>query len=74
MSPAVAVAHSSETALSSEMTPLDPEMIEVVLLMPRWQAVALQQAAKQRGMSAAQMLRRLIGVAIGAAPTVADNC
>jgi len=50
------------------MTSLDNDVIELALLLPRWQAMALGSVAKQRGMTAAQMLRRLIGAAVGQQP------
>jgi len=49
-------------------SPIDADFIEVALLLPRWQAMALQTAARKRGMSAGQMLRRLIGAAVGSQP------
>jgi hypothetical protein len=45
---------------SREYTPLDDEVVEVALLLPRWQAEALVQAAHERGLTAGQMLRKLI--------------
>lgn len=59
-----------DDVLGHDMTALDPEMVEVTLLLPRRQAVALQHAAKQRGISAAQLLRRMIGAAVGGQPPV----
>jgi hypothetical protein len=56
------------TNLSPDMPALDAEMIEMALLLPRWQALALHTAAKQRGMTTAQMLRRMIGATVGAQP------
>jgi hypothetical protein len=40
---------------------LDPEMVELSLLVPQWQVEALELAARGRGLTAGQMLRRLIG-------------
>jgi hypothetical protein len=40
--------------------PLDDEMAELSLLLPAWQAMALDRAARADGVSAGQMLRRLI--------------
>lgn len=37
------------------------EIVEVSLLLPRWQIQALETAARKRGMNTAQMLRRMIG-------------
>jgi hypothetical protein len=44
-----------------EITPLDDEVVELALLLPRWQAAALEAAAHDRGLTAGQMLRKLIG-------------
>jgi hypothetical protein len=38
----------------------DEEVAEVLLLLPAWQARALEFAAAQCGLSAAQLLRRLV--------------
>jgi hypothetical protein len=45
---------------ASEMSPLDDEMTELALLLPTRQAQALQAAAHDRGLTAAQLLRSLI--------------
>ena len=47
-----------------EFTPLDSEVVELSLLLPRWQAEVLEEAAHDRGISAGQMLRKLIGVTL----------
>ncbi len=65
ISPHLGVGISDTGSLGQDMTSLDAEVIEMSLLLTRWQALALQSAAKQRGISAAQMLRRLIGATIG---------
>lgn len=44
---------------------LDFEVVELPLLLPRWQAVALEAAARRRGMTTGQMLRRVIGDLFG---------
>lgn len=46
---------------SREITPLDDEVVELALLLPRKQATALEEAAHARGLTAGQMLRKLIG-------------
>jgi hypothetical protein len=46
---------------SREITPLDNEVVELALLLPRWQAEALEEAAHNRGLTAGQMLRKFIG-------------
>ncbi len=39
---------------------LDQEVVELPLLLPRWQAAELEAAARERGMTTGQMLRRVI--------------
>jgi hypothetical protein len=38
--------------------------------LPLWQAVELEAAARRRGMTTGQMLRRVIGEMLAAQPTV----
>ena len=38
----------------------DHEVVELQLLLPRWQAAALEAAARSRGMTTGQLLRRVI--------------
>jgi hypothetical protein len=38
----------------------DQEVVELPLLLPRWQAAELEMAARERGMTTGQMLRRVI--------------
>jgi hypothetical protein len=40
---------------------MDQDVVEMSLLLPRWQADALENAARSRGMTTGQMLRRVIG-------------
>jgi hypothetical protein len=44
-----------------EITPIDDEVVELALLLPRWQAEALEAAAHARGLTAGQMLRKVVG-------------
>ena len=56
---------------TTELTAIDAEVVELALLLPRWQALALENAAHQRGLSAGQMLRKLIGSSLNSMnPTV----
>lgn len=49
----------------SEVTaPAEPEVAELSLLLPRWQAIALQEEAREQGMSIGQLLRKLISRAL----------
>jgi hypothetical protein len=38
----------------------EDEVVEIPVLMPGWQAAALEQAARDHGMTTGQMVRRLI--------------
>ena len=57
----VASGFLAPVAGTREITPLDDEVVELALLLPRWQAEALEEAAHNKGITAGQMLRRLIG-------------
>ena len=46
--------------LEAGMTRQDQEVVELPLLLPKWQAVELEAAARQRGMTMGQLLRRVI--------------
>ena len=46
----------------------DHEVVELQLLLPRWQAAALEAAARQRGMTSGQILRRVIADLFADAP------
>jgi hypothetical protein len=74
MAPAIAVPTETLGAgmapIGVDMTHLDSEMIELALLVPRWQAIAFEALAKQRGVSAGQMMRRMISAVVGAGPAI----
>ncbi len=61
-------AHTPDTPLAvnppyaslGDPTRIDHEVVELQLLLPRWQAAALAQAAQARGMTSGQILRRVI--------------
>jgi hypothetical protein len=38
----------------------DSEVVEMPLLMPRWQAEELENIANERGMTTGQMIRRIL--------------
>ena len=52
------------TSIPETPFPLDQEMAEMSLLLPRSQAVGLIEAAKQQGVTVAQLMRRLVGRAL----------
>jgi hypothetical protein len=51
----------------------DQEVVELPLLLPRWQAMELEAAASRRGMTTGQMLRRVIGELLAAHPAPARS-
>ena len=44
----------------SEALERDDELVELALVLPRWQVDVLATAARRRGLTAGQVLRRLI--------------
>lgn len=54
--------------LEAGMTRQDQEVVELPLLLPKWQAVELEAAARQRGMTMGQLLRRVIRQVLDEAP------
>lgn len=55
-------------AISPDVARIDQEVVELPLLLPRWQAMELEAAASRRGMTTGQMLRRFIGELLAAQP------
>ncbi len=55
-------------ALSHDVGRFDQEVIELPLLLPRWQAMELEAAASRRGMTTGQMIRRVIGEMLASQP------
>ena len=58
-------------AVSSDANRQDQEVVEFPLLLPLWQAVELEAAARRRGMTTGQMIRRLLGEMLAAHPAAA---
>ena len=58
------MANRDATQAAEAPFPLDQEMAEMSLLLPRAQAVGLIEAAKQQGITAAQFVRRLVSRAL----------
>ena len=54
----------TNVAGSGEPFPVDQEMAEMSLLLPRAQAMGLIDAAKFQGVTVAQLMRRLVARAI----------
>jgi ABC-type uncharacterized transport system substrate-binding protein len=56
--------NSTNVVGASEPFPVDQEMAEMSLLLPRAQAMGLIDAAKMQGVTVAQLMRRLVARAI----------
>jgi hypothetical protein len=54
--------------ISADHARLDQEVVELPLLLPRWQAMELEAVASRRGMTTGQMIRRVIGEMLAAQP------
>jgi hypothetical protein len=44
----------------TDIARLDGEMVELAMLLPSWQAAALEMAAEDQGLTAGQVVRQLI--------------
>jgi hypothetical protein len=47
-------------SMPMEPAPMETEMVELAVLLPAWQAEALELAAQDRGLTTGQMIRSLI--------------
>jgi len=54
------IVHPMFETVAAGLTRLDQEVVEIPLLLPRWQALELEAAATEHGMTTGQMLRRVI--------------
>src|SRR4051812_23781526 len=45
---------------SADVSRQDQEVVELPLLLPRWQALELEAVAREHGMTTGQMLRRMV--------------
>lgn len=59
--------------ISPDVARQDQEVVELPLLLPRWQAVELEAAARRRGMTTGQMIRRVIGDMLATQPAVVGS-
>ncbi|MDB5307013.1 MAG: hypothetical protein JWO38_1215 [Gemmataceae bacterium] len=58
---------------SADVARQDQEVVELQLLLPRWQALELEAAARERGMTTGQMLRRVIRNLLADEPIAAKS-
>ncbi len=56
---------TTETELALDGNPLAGEVVEIPLLLPGWQATALETVAHDHGLTAAEMVRQLLRDYIG---------
>ena len=57
--------------ISSDAVRTDQEFVEFPLLLPLWQALELEAAARRRGMTTGQMIRRMLGEMLASQPASA---
>jgi hypothetical protein len=60
--------HPTLEAVPVEIARQDQEVVELPLLLPRFQALQLEAAASRRGMTTGQLLRRTIGEMLARQP------
>jgi hypothetical protein len=63
--------HPLFESLASDVSRSDQEVVELPLLLPRWQAIELEAAARRRGMTTGQMIRRVLGELLASQPAAA---
>ena len=51
----------------------DQEVVELPLLLPRWQALELEATAREHGMTTGQMLRRVIRDLLASQPLISRS-
>jgi hypothetical protein len=47
--------------VENPIPPMNGDVVEISLFLPEWQATRLERAASNQGLTAAQMMRRLLG-------------
>lgn len=57
-----------EMVCAGEVLRSDQEVVELSLLLPRWQVTALEAVAHRYGMTLGQMIRKLLGEVLSALP------
>jgi hypothetical protein len=62
--------HPTFEAAIADVARQDQEVVELPLLLPRYQALQLEAAANRRGMTTGQLLRRTIGQMLADQPAV----
>jgi len=55
---------------AGEVTRSDEEVVELSLLLPRWQILALEETAHRWGMTTGQMIRKLLAEALPTLPVL----
>jgi hypothetical protein len=62
--------HPTFEAAIADVARQDQEVVELPLLLPRYQALQLEAAANRRGMTTGQLLSRTIGQMLADQPAV----
>ena len=65
--------HSPYETATADLARQDQEVVELPLLLPRWQALELEATAREHGMTTGQMLRRVIREVLASQPVVSRS-
>ena len=62
--------HFNREPILADISRQDQEVVELPLLLPRWQVVELEAAARENGMTTGQMIRRVIREVLAERPVL----
>ena len=62
--------HTNFEPIPADVCRQDQEVVELPLLLPRWQVVELEAAARESGMTTGQMIRRVIREVLAERPVL----
>jgi hypothetical protein len=62
--------HTNFEPTPADVCRQDQEVVELPLLLPRWQVVELEAAARESGMTTGQMIRRVIREVLAERPAL----
>ena len=65
--------HSPYETATADLARQDQEVVELPLLLPRWQDLELEATAREHGMTTGQMLRRVIREVLASQPVVSRS-
>jgi len=69
----MSLAHVENAEFHEGLVPLDGEVAELSVLVPSWQAAAIEKAAGIKGISAGQLVRSILQQVISTFPVVVGS-